>query len=76
MFIGLSTFMPSSPRQLIRSGEIDRARSEFAHLRRGMQAHEVQEEFMTMQAQIEYETEREIGSYWEICKTFRRRVLV
>ena len=76
MFIGLSTFMPSSPRQLIRSGEIERARSGFAFLRRGVPPHEVEEEFMIMQAQIEYEAEREIGSYREIFKTFRHRVFV
>ncbi|CAL5867188.1 uncharacterized protein PFLUO_LOCUS1400 [Penicillium psychrofluorescens] len=76
MFIGLSTFMPNSPRHLIRSGKIEQARIEFARLRRGMQLHEMQEEFILMQAQIEYEMEREVTSYREIFKLFRRRVLV
>lgn len=76
MFIGLSTFMPNSPRQLIRSGKIDLARSEFTRIRRGFEAHEVQEEFQLMQVQIEYEMEREITSFREIFKLFRHRVLV
>lgn len=76
MFVGLATFMPNSPRQLIRSGKIEQAREEFARIRRGMHSHEVQEEFVLMQAQIEYEMEREITSHREIFKLFRHRVLV
>ncbi|KAJ5674954.1 uncharacterized protein N7477_004888 [Penicillium maclennaniae] len=76
MFIGLATFMPNSPRQLIRSGKIELARSEFRRIRRGFEAHEVQEEFQLMQVQIEYEMEREITSFREIFKLFRHRVLV
>ncbi|KAJ5628544.1 Major facilitator superfamily domaingeneral substrate transporter [Penicillium lividum] len=76
MFIGLSTFMPDSPRQLIRSGKVELARSEFTRIRRGAQSYEVDEEFALMQAQIEYEMEREITSYWEIFRLFRSRVLV
>ncbi|KAJ6014948.1 Major facilitator superfamily domain general substrate transporter [Penicillium herquei] len=76
MFIGLATFMPNSPRQLIRSGKIDEARGEFSRIRRGGQVHEVEEEFLLMQAQIEYEMEREITSYREIFKVFRSRVMV
>lgn len=76
MFIGLATFMPHSPRQLIRSGKVEQARSEFARIHRGLHSHEVQEEFLLMQAQIEYEMEREITSYREIFKLFRHRVLV
>lgn len=76
MFLGLASFMPNSPRQLIRAGKIDLARSEFARIRRGMQSQEVQEEFVLMQAQIEYEMEREITSYREIFRLFRSRVLV
>ncbi|KAJ5920974.1 Major facilitator superfamily domain general substrate transporter [Penicillium verhagenii] len=76
MFIGLSTFMPNSPRQLIRSGKVDLARSEFTRIRRGAQTLEVEEEFALMQAQIEYEMEREITSYREIFRVFRSRVMV
>ncbi|KAJ5368872.1 Major facilitator superfamily domain general substrate transporter [Penicillium cataractarum] len=76
MFVGLATFMPNSPRQLIRNGKIEEARTEFSRIRRGVNLHEVEEEFMLMQAQIEYEMEREITSYREIFKLFRRRVLV
>ncbi|KAJ5668914.1 Major facilitator superfamily domain general substrate transporter [Penicillium macrosclerotiorum] len=76
MFVGLATFMPNSPRQLIRSGKIEEAQSEFARIRRGLHSLEVQEEFALMQAQIEYEMEREITSYKEIFRLFRHRVLV
>ena len=76
MFLGLITFMPNSPRHLIRQRDIDKARSEFTRIRRDLHSHEVQEEFMLMRAQIEYEMEREISSYREIFKLFRRRVLV
>ncbi|KAJ5438289.1 uncharacterized protein N7458_009287 [Penicillium daleae] len=76
MFAGLATFMPNSPRQLIRNGKVEEARTEFSRIRRGVNLHEVEEEFVLMQAQIEYEMEREITSYREIFKLFRRRVLV
>jgi MFS family permease len=76
MFVGLATFMPNSPRQLIRNGKIEEARNEFSRIRRGVNLHEVEEEFVQMQAQIEYEMEREIKSYREIWKLYRRRVLV
>lgn len=76
MFIGLITFMPNSPRYLIRSGKIEDARREFGRIRRDLHSHEVQEEFTLMRVQIEYEMEREITSYREIFKLFRRRVLV
>lgn len=76
MFIGLQTFMPNSPRQLIRRGKVDEARSEYIRIRRDLKAHEVQEEFALMRSQIEYETERELTSYREIFKVFRHRVLV
>ncbi|CAP91533.1 Pc13g04640 [Penicillium rubens Wisconsin 54-1255] len=76
MFVGLATFMPNSPRQLIRHGKIELARSEFARIRRGLVLHEMEEEFGLMKAQIEYEMERELTSYREIFKLFRHRVLV
>jgi len=76
MFIGLITFMPNSPRHLIRIGKIEDARREFGRIRRDLHSHEVQEEFTRMRVQIEYEMEREITSYREIFKLFRRRVLV
>ncbi|CAI7648586.1 unnamed protein product [Penicillium manginii] len=76
MFIGLSTFMPNSPRQLIRSGKVEDAAREFTRIRRGFGEEEVQQEFALMQAQIEYEMEREITSYKEIFKLYRSRVLV
>jgi len=76
MFIGLATFMPNSPRQLIRSGKVDQARREFVKIRRELQSHEVHEEFALMHAQIEYEMHREFTSYKEIFRVFRHRAFV
>lgn len=76
LFIGLSTFMPNSPRQLIRHGKVDQARKEFIKIRRDLQSHEVQDEFLLMKAQIEFEMEREITSYSEIFRLYRHRALV
>lgn len=76
LFLGLATFMPNSPRQLIRHGKVDQARREFIKIRRDLQSHEVQDEFLLMKTQIEFEMEREITSYWEIFRLFRHRALV
>jgi len=76
MFIGLATFMPNSPRQLLRNGKIEEARIEFIKIRRDLQSHEVTEEFALMRAQIEYELEREVTSYREIFRLFRHRAMV
>ncbi|KAM3414280.1 hypothetical protein BST61_g10933 [Cercospora zeina] len=76
LFIGLSTFMPDSPRQLIRTGKTDQARSEFVKIRRDLEIDEAQEEFALMRAQIEFEMERELTDYKRIFKLFRHRALV
>ncbi|KAK3652113.1 hypothetical protein LTR56_005244 [Elasticomyces elasticus] len=76
LFIGLATFMPDSPRQLIRKGHVDRARIEYIKIRRDLHSTEAQEEFALMHGQIEYEMEREIKSYKEIFRLFRRRAMV
>ncbi|KAI6840103.1 putative MFS monosaccharide transporter [Hortaea werneckii] len=76
LFVGLATFMPNSPRLLIRKGKIEPARKEFIKIRRDLESHEALEEFTLMHAQIEYEMEREITSYSEIFKLFRHRALV
>lgn len=76
LFIGLSTFMPNSPRQLIRHGKVEDARREFSKIRRDLQTAEAEDEFNLMRSQIEFEMEREIKSYGEIFKLFRRRALV
>lgn len=75
LFIGLATFMPHSPRQLIRHGKVDQARQEFTKIRRDLKPHEVHEEFVLMRSQIEFEMEREIKSVKEIFMLFRHRVL-
>ncbi|KAL3469067.1 general substrate transporter [Aspergillus californicus] len=76
MFCGLATFMPNSPRYLIRTGKVEEARNEFSRIRRDLNSLELRQEFAQMLAQIEYESEREITSYKEIFKLFRHRALV
>lgn len=75
MFSGLVTFMPNSPRHLIRLGKVDEARREFIKIRSDLHSHEVHEEFTLMRAQIEFEQQREL-SMSEIFKLYRHRVLV
>lgn len=76
LFIGLATFMPNSPRQLIQKGKVEEARREFIKIRSDLHSHEVVEEFGLMRAQIEYEQTREIPTYREIFRLYRHRVLV
>ncbi|XWW97828.1 hypothetical protein V2A60_005815 [Cordyceps javanica] len=76
MFAGLATFMPDSPRQLVRHGRADDARREFGKIRRELAVHEADEEFDAMSRQIRFELEREVKSYKEIFRRFRRRALV
>lgn len=76
LFIGLATFMPNSPRQLIRSGRVEQARLEFIKIRRDLESHEAYQEFAFMHAQIEYEMQREITSYKEIFRIYRHRAFV
>ncbi|KAE8393279.1 MFS monosaccharide transporter [Aspergillus alliaceus] len=76
MFFGLITFMPDSPRHLIRNGKIEQARDEYKRIRRDLRPGEMHRDLETMAAQIEYEMEREITSYREIFRLFRHRVLV
>ncbi|OAL23068.1 hypothetical protein AYO22_06683 [Fonsecaea multimorphosa] len=75
LFIGLATFMPNSPRQLIRNGKIDEARREFMRIRKDLTNHEVHEEFVLMRRQIEFEQQREVKSLQEVFKLFRHRAL-
>lgn len=76
LFIGLVTFMPNSPRQMIRKGQVEEARREFIRIRSDLHSHEVHEEFTLMQGQIEYEMTREIPTFREIWNIYRHRVLV
>ena len=76
MFIGLSTFMPNSPRQLIRHGKVEQARLEYIKIRRDLHNEEVHKEFALMRARIEYEMQREIKSVKEMFRLFRHRALV
>jgi hypothetical protein len=72
----LVTFMPNSPRQLVRSGKIEGALRTFTRIRSDLHDQGVQEEFALMKAQIEFEMERRVPSYWEIFKLYRHRALV
>ena len=76
LFIGLSTFMPNSPRQLIRHGKVEQARIEYIRIRRDLHNEDVHKEFALMRAQIEYEMQREIKSVKEMFRLFRHRALV
>ncbi|KAI0165126.1 putative MFS monosaccharide transporter [Hypoxylon sp. FL1284] len=77
MFAGLATFMPDSPRQLLRNGKADAARREFARVRRDLTSRdEVAAEFALMRAQIEFELAREVRSYREVFTLFGRRAFV
>ncbi|KAI4850175.1 putative MFS monosaccharide transporter [Aureobasidium sp. EXF-8845] len=78
LFTGLSTFMPDSPRQLLRIGKVEDARREFGKMRRNLGTEEasVEQEFGAMKVQIEYEVEREVKSYKEIWRLFRHRAFV
>jgi hypothetical protein len=76
LFIGLATFMPNSPRQLIRAGKVDAARVAFGQIRRELSPHDMQTEFAHMKAQIEFEMAREVKSVKEIFKLFKHRALV
>ncbi|PWY70429.1 MFS monosaccharide transporter [Aspergillus heteromorphus CBS 117.55] len=76
MFLGLITFMPDSPRHLIRKGKVEQARAEYKRIRRDLRPDEVHQEFTAMVSQIEYEKEREITSYKDVFRLFRRRALV
>ncbi|KAH0154006.1 MFS transporter, partial [Aureobasidium melanogenum] len=76
LFCGLATFMPDSPRQLLRIGKVDDARREFLKIRKDLSSQAAGQEFALMRAQIEYEVEREVKSYKEIFRLFRHRALV
>lgn len=77
LLIGLATFMPDSPRMLIRKGKIDAARREFVKIRKDLTTDaEVSGEFRLMQGQIEYEMAREIKSYKQVFALYRHRALV
>ena len=76
LYFGLFTFMPNSPRLLVRDGKIELAKREFMKIRRDLSNDEAHEEFAIMQTQIDFELQREITSYREIWNMFKHRVLV
>lgn len=76
LFAGLTTFMPNSPRQLVRQGKLEEARREFSKIRSDLNIEDAGREFALMKDQIEFEMERRVPGLWEIWKLYRRRVLV
>ncbi|RDK46539.1 MFS monosaccharide transporter [Aspergillus phoenicis ATCC 13157] len=76
MAVGLTTFMPNSPRQLLRQGKADEARQEFIRTHKDLPSYEVREEFALMEAQLEYELQTEIRAYREAFRAYRHRALV
>ncbi|KAI1617173.1 putative MFS monosaccharide transporter [Exophiala viscosa] len=76
MFIGLVTFMPNSPRHLLRQGKVEEARGTFIRVRRDLQSHEVQQEFALMKSQMAFEQEQRSPSFMSAFQRYRRRVLV
>ncbi|KAH9905167.1 general substrate transporter [Xylariomycetidae sp. FL2044] len=83
LLVGLATFMPDSPRQLVRKGRVGDARRAFVRIRADLGTHHdeeddevVEREFGLMRSQIEFEMERRIPSYREIFKLYRHRFLV
>ncbi|KAM3501776.1 hypothetical protein MY10362_005291 [Beauveria mimosiformis] len=76
MLVGLATFMPESPRQLVRRGREGEARRAFGRTRRELTLSEVEQEFDAMKMQITFEMGREVKSYKEIFRLYRRRAMV
>ncbi|KAM3479611.1 hypothetical protein MY5147_001666 [Beauveria neobassiana] len=75
MLVGLATFMPESPRQLVRRGREGEARRAFGRTRRELTLSEVEQEFEAMKMQISFEMEREVKSYKDIFRLYRRRAM-
>lgn len=76
LFLGLVTFMPQSPRQLIQRGQFDEAQAVFTRIRSDLLSEEVHAEFSLMKAQIEFEKQRETLSWLQMWKLYRHRILV
>ncbi|KAL3291106.1 Major facilitator superfamily domain general substrate transporter [Colletotrichum asianum] len=76
MLLGLLTFMPDSPRQLIRADKIEAARRALSKMRSDTSPDEFVAELDQMQAQIEFEMERGIASFGEALQLYRHRCLV
>ncbi|GAD96502.1 hypothetical protein TRV_07644 [Paecilomyces variotii No. 5] len=76
LLIGLTTFMPNSPRQLIQNGNRAEAQQEFERIRSDLRSDEVASEFQFMCTQIEGEKQRETLHFVDIFKLYRHRVLV
>ncbi|KAJ6178235.1 hypothetical protein N7519_008696 [Penicillium mononematosum] len=76
LFIGLATFMPNSPRHLVRQGKIAEAHHAFMKLHDDLTRDQAEEEFNLMRRQIDYEMSREITSLREVFIRFRHRALI
>ncbi|KAK4504509.1 hypothetical protein PRZ48_005425 [Zasmidium cellare] len=75
LFLGLVSFMPESPRFLMRKGRVKEAERAFGRVHAGVWVEEAEREFKIMRAQIEYEREREFVGYGALFRQYHRRVL-
>ncbi|KDQ56456.1 hypothetical protein JAAARDRAFT_59315 [Jaapia argillacea MUCL 33604] len=76
LFLGLQFFLPNSPRWLIRHGRDQEALYNFTKIRGDLVGPDLREEFDLMKKQILFEKDREITSYAEIWRTYRKRALI
>ena len=76
MFFGLATFMPDSPRHLIRAGKNDAACNAFRKTHRIPRSSDDLQGFDTLVAQVQMEMEHESITYAQAFRLYRRRALV
>jgi hypothetical protein len=76
LMCGLLTFMPQSPRELIKRGQIEAGRAAFTKLRTDLGSEEaIYQEFDLMCRQIDFELHRQMP-WREGFRTFRHRILI
>lgn len=76
LFIGLATFMPNSPRHLVRQARILEARDAFMRTHHDVDNHRAEEEFALMRRQIEFEMGQEVTSLRDVFTRFRHRAIM
>jgi len=76
MLVGLCTFMPGSPRHLIKQGKIDDARSAYMKIYRLSHTSPGLSDFDELVDQVQAESEAEDITYAQAFRLYRRRVMV
>jgi len=76
MFFGLATFMPDSPRHLIRAGKNEAACDAFRKIHRIPGSLDNVQEFDTLVSQVQMEMDHESITYVQAFRLYRRRALV